>query len=160
MTSAVDTNVILDVLVPGSPFQLASQNALDDSLRNGTLIMGEVVYSELAAHFPNQGSLDTFLMDTGIQVVPTSREGLSRAGLAWREYRRRRPDHPACPQCGHGQRITCSSCQRAIPWRQHLITDFLVGGHASVQSDQLVTRDRGYYGKYFPDLTILDPGQE
>jgi hypothetical protein len=29
-----------------------------------------------------------------------------------------------------------------------------------VQSDQLVTRDRGYYGKYFPDLTILDPGQE
>lgn len=159
MTSAVDTNVILDVLVPGSPFEIPSQNALDDGLRNGILVLGEVVYSELAAHFPNQASLDTFLEDTGIQLVPTSRQGLSRAGLAWREYRRRSPALPACPQCGQRQKLPCSACQRPIQWRQHLIADFLVGGHASAHSDLLLTRDRGYYRTYFPDLAILDPGQ-
>lgn len=159
MISAVDTNVILDVLVPGSPFEIPSQNALDDSLRNGILVLVEVVYAELAAHFPSQASLDTFLVDTSIQLVPTSRHGLSRAGLAWREYRQRRPALSACPQCGQRQKLTCSACQRAINWRQHLIADFLVGGHARAHSDRLLTRDRGYYKTYFPDLAILDPGQ-
>ncbi|MDX2111838.1 MAG: DNA-binding protein [Verrucomicrobiota bacterium] len=41
--------------------------------------------------------------------------------------------------------------------RQHLIPDFLVAAHASVQADRLAAIDRGYLRTYFPALVILSP---
>ncbi len=41
--------------------------------------------------------------------------------------------------------------------REHLLPDFLVAAHASVQADRLATLDRGYLRSYFPGLPILKP---
>ncbi|MDX2110342.1 MAG: hypothetical protein SFY80_08895 [Verrucomicrobiota bacterium] len=41
--------------------------------------------------------------------------------------------------------------------RQHLIPDFLVAAHASVQADRPAALDRGYLRTYFPTLVILSP---
>jgi hypothetical protein len=46
-----------------------------------------------------------------------------------------------------------------VPFREHLIPDFLIGAHALVQADALLSRDRGFYRRYFSKLKILDPAK-
>ncbi len=91
MITAVDTNILLDVLVPGAPHGDASEQALTESLRAGATVISEAVYAELAAHFPLREELDRFLEDTGIRPYPSGAEALNPAGRAWHEYLRRRP---------------------------------------------------------------------
>lgn len=47
MISAVDTNILVDVLIPEAQAMESSQQLLDASLRQGSLVIGEVVYAEL-----------------------------------------------------------------------------------------------------------------
>lgn len=155
MITAVDTNVLLDILVPGAPRGDSSEVALHQALADGAVIVSEAVYAELAAHFSEQGELDRFLDGTGMRLESSGLEALHTAGRAWREYLGRRPASLACPSCGIAQDVTCSRCSTRLQPRQHVVADFLIGGHASGHADQLLTRDRGYYRTYFPNLRLI-----
>ncbi len=133
MKTAVDSSVLLDVFVGKEPYLEASQQALRSAIARGSLIVGEVVWAEVRAHFQKE---DDFLdaMDTlGVSYQPTSAEAASQAGRAWGQYRK---------QGGK---------------RQQLIPDFIVAAHALIHAEILLTRDRGFSKRYFRKLKVWDP---
>lgn len=157
MITAVDTNVLVDVLIADSTHGPDSRTALKDAARDGRLIICEMVYAELAGQFADAREVSSFLSIAGIDRENSTPEGLYLAGKAWQEYAGQRRSAFTCPKCGRRNRVTCSGCDAMITTKQHLLPDFIIGAHAFVHADRLLTRDRGYYHRYFPDLPILDP---
>ena len=151
MITALDTNILIDVLQGQAP---ESGDRLADAVERGGGIICEAVYSEVAPLFETPAVLDSFLASTGVRLEPSSREALHRAGQAWRAYSRQRPRVPICSQCGASPQLTCDACGASLQFRQHTLADFLIGGHALVHADRLLTRDRRSYARYFPDLTL------
>jgi predicted nucleic acid-binding protein len=98
----------------------------------GSLVIGECVMAEITPAL-DSSELSVFLLDWGIQFVPTSQTAAILAGEMYRTYLNRK---------GHAKRV---------------LPDFLIGAHALHHSDRLLARDRGYYRDYFSDLVLIEP---
>lgn len=133
MITAIDTNVLLDILLPNESFCDAAIEAVESSAAAGSLVICDLVYAELCAHFREQRECDEFLAENEIGVESLSRAAHFAASRVWREYRRQ-----------GGSRV-------------RILADFLVGAHAALHANRLLSRDRGFYRKMFPRLTLLDP---
>ena len=68
MTSSVDTNILLDILLPDLKFLDSSKELLKRAILKGKAIISEVVYAELCAQFDKKMDIDAFLGDVGIIV--------------------------------------------------------------------------------------------
>lgn len=65
-------------------------------------------------------------------------------------------DLPSCLECGEAWR----RYRRRGGSRSRLIADFMIASHAIHATGRLLTRDRGFYRTYFPDLVLMDPGAD
>jgi predicted nucleic acid-binding protein len=157
MINSVDTNILLDILIPDTDQLQSSLRCLSTIDSNDQLIISEVVFAELGSQFFAFNDLNRFLRDTGIKLVHSNENALFEASRAWKKYSKRKRDKIACPFCGNKQIPLCGSCQKVISFRQHILADFLIGAHAKIQADRLITRDRAFYRAYFKDLKILTP---
>ena len=133
MITAVDTSVLIDVFGADPRFGAASANALRLCLNEGALVACDVVWSETRAAFPGDGAFVQALSALGVGYSAPAEPAATMAGIAWRKYR------------------------AAGGKRDRVMADFLIGAHAAAQCDRLLTRDRGYYKKYFSGLNIVDP---
>jgi predicted nucleic acid-binding protein len=133
MITAIDTNVLLDILAPNQDFYEASANALQDAANEGSLVISDIVYAELCVHFETQKECDAFLESNDIRVQALTQEACFLASRAWRMYRK---------QGGK---------------RTQILADFLIGAHAQKQARCLLSRDRGFYRNLFPALNLHDP---
>lgn len=133
MRTAVDTSVLLDVILDDAKFADRSEAALRAAAGTGSLTLCECVLAEIGPAF-RPGDLDEFLGDWGLEFVPSTRESARLAGEMFALYLRRR--HAAA--------------SRVLP-------DFLIGAHAQLTADRLLARDRGYYRDYFKRLALVTP---
>jgi predicted nucleic acid-binding protein len=156
MITAVDTNIILDILIPDDPFGASSKRLLDRHLSEGTLILSEVVYAELAAHFQSEADLKKFLAETGMRLVCSNEKSLYIAGSRWAEYTRKGSKNKfSCSICGNAFAVTCPKCKASVTKRLHVLADFLIGAHALVHAECLLSRDLGVYKTHFDDLKVV-----
>ena len=86
MITAIDTNILLDVLVPNEDFYEASANGLQEAAGEGSLLISDIVYAELCIHFEIQRECDAFLEANEIRVQSMTREAHFHASRAWRTY--------------------------------------------------------------------------
>lgn len=156
MITAVDTNILLDVLIPGEPSGESSKLLLDRHLAKGKLIIGEVVYAELAAAFPSAEELEFFLSDTGIELVHSNEKALFQAGSRWADYTKKgNRNRFQCGRCGFAFDVPCPRCEVALTKRLHVLGDFLVGAHALTHADCILSRDLGVFKTYFSELQVV-----
>ncbi|MBE0425078.1 MAG: type II toxin-antitoxin system VapC family toxin [Nitrospirae bacterium] len=155
MITSLDTNILLDVLIPDDVHFQRSKKLLDEHFEKGQLIICEVVHAELASQFPAEKDIRAFLGDTGIRLIHSSEKALYIAGERWRQYAKDRDQKLQCPYCGNRITVTCSKCGHNIYSRQHIISDFLIAAHAIVHAEILLSRDRGFYRAYFKNLKVI-----
>lgn len=136
MKTAVDSSVLLDVLGADSRFGEVSREALRTAYDAGALVACDVVWAEVRARFPSDEACTAALGLLGVRVEPLSAEAALTAGRLWRESR----------EGGKGG-------------RPRVVADFLIGAHALRQAEALLTRDRGFYQRYFQGLRVVDPSR-
>lgn len=157
MKTALDSNVLLDMLSDDPSFSHDAANALS----TGVVAICPIVYTELAASFlGDTEGLDRFLHQAGIYTDPFLPATLHQAAAAWNTYLNSRGRQAQCSHCGHQFAITCPACQKGMNWRQRVMPDFLVGAHALMQADVLLTRDQRTYNAYFPPLVLRSPSEQ
>lgn len=102
-------------------------------IAEGGILACGVVWTEVATGFADRDAVVRLLDSLGVAFSPLDRDAALAAAGAFRSYR----------LAGGG--------------RKRVAADFLIGAHASVQAERLLTRDRGFFSTYFDSLVIVDP---
>ena len=133
MRTAIDTVILVDVFKADTQFGERSLQLLNQQFRQGALLITEIVYAELTPLFHrSQEDLDEVLQSLNIQIEAVGRKAAYMAGQRWRNYRQRGGS------------------------RTRIMSDFLIGAHAMVSSNLLLTRDIEFYRSHFPELLLAD----
>ncbi|PJJ98101.1 VapC toxin family PIN domain ribonuclease [Lysobacteraceae bacterium NML75-0749] len=129
---AIDSGVLLDLLTDGEHAD-AAEAVLRRSLAQGAVVIGEVALAEVCSALQDGDEALAVLEEIGIRYLPLEAKSALRAGEMQRRYRQRG---------GEGD--------RAVP-------EFLIGAHALMQCDGLITHDAVFYRDWFKGLKLITP---
>lgn len=129
---AIDSSVLVDLLANG-PEADAAEACLRQALSGGPVVVCEVVLAEVCTALRDGAEALVVLEEMSIRFDPLEAKSALRAGEMQRRYRQR----------GGGR-------TRTIP-------DFLIGAHALLQCDALITSDAVFFRDYFKGLKVIEP---
>jgi predicted nucleic acid-binding protein len=132
---AIDSSVLVDLLADG-PQADAAEACLRQCLSAGPVVICDVALAEVCSALRDGSEALAVLEEMSIRFSPLEAKSALRAG----EMQRR-----------HRQRDSLQA--RAVP-------DFLIGAHALLQCNGLITRDDRFYRDYFKGLKLIVPVAE
>ncbi len=130
---AVDSSVLLDVLTDDPRFADASAACIAQALGTGGVVICDAVVAEVQTLLDTRETALEAMADYGVRYLAVSEQAAVRAGHMQRRFRDR------------GGR------------RERVGADFLIGAHALLQCDGLITRDAGFFRDYFKGLKLIVP---
>ena len=128
----VDSNVLLDVLLPDPEWEAWSADALARTADRAVLVINPVIYGEVSIGFRDVETLEAAL-PTAFRRESIPWDAAFLAGKSFASYRRR-------------------GGVRRSP-----LPDFFIGAHAAVRGHRLLTRDARRYRAYFPTVELIAP---
>ena len=135
---AVDTSVLVDYIGDG-PSAEAAEDALRMALSAGPVVACEIVVSEVVAGLGHSDVVMETLEAIGIAFSPMELRSAVRAAEMQRRYAER---------LRRGTEAV--AMRRSVP-------DFLIGAHALLQCQGLITRDDAFFRDYFKGLKVIVP---
>lgn len=136
----MDTTILLDILK--DEFTDHQERLYSAISKHEDLRAPCVVAAELMPQFQGDRNLMTsFLTDHKIRISDLDMDSATEAARRWMMYLGRKAKN-VCPNCG-----------TVLAMQEHVLADFYIGGFALTQCDAILTRDRGIYRSYFPELT-------
>ena len=133
MITAVDTNILIDIIIGSERFRPMSVAALGRASAQGVAVISDIVYAEVCTAFDRREQCDEFLAEFNIKVEALDPGSSFIASRSWISY------------LGSGGK------------KLRILPDFLIAAHASNQADRLLTRDHGFFKGHFPRLNVVGP---
>jgi predicted nucleic acid-binding protein len=130
---AVDSSVLLDVLGGDPQYVDASESCLREALAVGEVVICDAVVAEVQSLLDTRETAMDVLAQLGLRYQATSESAAVRAGHMQRRFRDR------------GGR------------RERVVADFMIGAHALLQCQGLITRDAAFFQDYFKGLKVIVP---
>ncbi len=129
----VDTNIIIDLIGGAAETAARIGRAFAYHGAGRRMIVNQIIFAEVSTRHVSQADVEARMEQLGLKMVSLTNADAYRAGIAFREYRRR-----------GGPRET-------------ILPDFLIGAQAAVREWPILTRDRKRFEAYFPEVELIDP---
>lgn len=133
MPILVDSNVLLDIFTEDKIWFQWSSATLAEYAEQDLLYINPIIYSEISVGFERIEELESALPSDYIIRDDLPYEAAFLAGKCFLKYRK-------------------AGGEKRSP-----LPDFYIGAHAAVKRWSLLTRDKGRYQTYFPNLKIIAP---
>ena len=129
----IDTNILIDIAFADAEWSAGSKRAFVEASVSGPVACVDVVFAELATGFRAASAVREFLEGLAVARSAMTDEALWLAAQAFGTYRRRGGT------------------------KTNVLADFFIGAQALSLHVPLLTRDKGRYRTYFPDVRLITP---
>ncbi|MFJ6328060.1 MULTISPECIES: type II toxin-antitoxin system VapC family toxin [unclassified Rhizobium] len=133
MVTIVDTNVLVDLAIPGSAWYGWSTGQILSAFKRGPVVINPIIYAEFSVRYSSVDRVEELLPQSEFRRENLPWAAAFAAAAAFKAYR----------QSGGG--------------RERILPDFLIGAHAAIRGYSILTRDSKGYRSYFPTVGLISP---